>query len=86
MTTLTKTDVETTKITIDEDLTKLVYERIDRPDTSKRNSPEYIWALLRIGIYAVIMLGLAIANPGYGLGLGRWWGRTKIARRLPILE
>ena len=37
-------------------------------------------------IYVVIMLGLAIANPGYGLGLGRWWGRTRLARRLPVLE
>jgi len=196
MTTLTRTDVETTKITIDEDVAKLVYENVDKPDTIKRNSTEYIWALLRLGmgwtflwafldklfglgfateagkewidggsptsgfldfattgplkefysglagstvvdwmfmlgllaiglplvlgigvriaasigvvmllmmysslllpannpflddhiIYAVIMLGLAIANPGYGLGLGRWWGRTRLAKRLPILE
>ena len=25
-------------------------------------------------IYAVIMVGLAVTNPGYHLGLGRWWG------------
>ena len=37
-------------------------------------------------IYAVIMLGLAIANPGYHLGLGRWWGKTRLARRFPVLK
>ena len=37
-------------------------------------------------IYAVIMAGLAIANPGYDLGLGRWWGRTRLAKRHPVLE
>ena len=37
-------------------------------------------------IYAVIMLGLAIANPGYHLGLGRWWGRTRLVKRFPVLE
>ncbi|PKB79580.1 MAG: hypothetical protein BZY88_12655 [SAR202 cluster bacterium Io17-Chloro-G9] len=37
-------------------------------------------------IYAVIMLGLAIANPGYRLGLGRWWGKTRLVKRFPVLE
>ncbi len=37
-------------------------------------------------IYAVIMLGLAIANPGYRLGLGRWWGKTKLVKKFPVLE
>ena len=37
-------------------------------------------------IYAVIMLGLAIANPGYHLGLGRWWGKTKLVKKFPVLE
>ncbi len=37
-------------------------------------------------IYAVIMLGLAVVNPGYHLGLGRWWGRTRLVNRFPILE
>jgi thiosulfate dehydrogenase [quinone] large subunit len=196
MTTLTRPNVETTRVTVDEDLTKLVYEKIEMPKAGRRGSLEYIWALLRIGmgwiflwafvdkvfglgyateagkgwidggsptagflsfgttgplkefyggmagssvvewmfmlgllaiglplvlgigvriaasigvvmllmmysallvpehnpvlddhiIYAVIMLGLAIANPSYGLGLGRWWGKTRLAKRLPILE
>ena len=37
-------------------------------------------------IYAVIMLGLAIANPGYSLGLGRWWGKTRLVKKFPALE
>ena len=37
-------------------------------------------------IYAVIMLGLAIANPGYHLGLGRWWGKTRLVKEFPVLE
>ena len=37
-------------------------------------------------IYAVIMLGLAIANPGYHLGLGRWWGKTRLVKKFPVLE
>ena len=37
-------------------------------------------------IYAVIMLGLAIANPGYRLGLGRWWGKTRLVNKFPVLE
>lgn len=37
-------------------------------------------------IYAVIMLGLAVANPGYRIGLGRWWGGTRLVKRFPILE
>ena len=37
-------------------------------------------------IYAVIMVGLAIANPGYSLGLGRWWGKTRLVNKFPALE
>ena len=37
-------------------------------------------------IYAVIMLGLAVVNPGYHLGLGRWWGRMKLVSKFPILK
>ncbi len=37
-------------------------------------------------IYAVIMLGIAIANPGYHLGIGRWWGRTRLVNKFPVLE
>ena len=37
-------------------------------------------------IYAVIMLGLAIANPGYRLGLGRWWGKTRLVKKFPVLK
>ena len=36
-------------------------------------------------IYAVIMAGLAIANPRHELGLGRWWRGTKLVGRLPML-
>ena len=37
-------------------------------------------------IYAVIMLGIAIANPGYRLGLARRWGRTRLVNKFPVLE
>lgn len=37
-------------------------------------------------IYAVIMLGLAIANPGSYLGLGRWWRMTSLVKKFPVLE
>ena len=37
-------------------------------------------------IYALIMLGVAIANPGYRLGLGHWWGRTRLVNKFPVLE
>ena len=37
-------------------------------------------------IYAVIMLGIATANPGYHLGLGRWWGKTRLVNKFPVLE
>ena len=36
-------------------------------------------------IYAVIMVGLAVGNPGYRFGLGRWWGKTRLAKRYPLL-
>ncbi len=36
-------------------------------------------------VYAVILAGLAIANPRHELGPGRWWRRTKLVGRLPIL-
>ena len=37
-------------------------------------------------IYAVIMLGLAIANPGHHLGLGRWWVKTKLVKKFSVLK
>ena len=37
-------------------------------------------------IYAVILLGLAVANPGHRLGLGRWWGKTRLVKKFPVME
>lgn len=37
-------------------------------------------------IYAVVLIGLALAGAGETLGLGRWWGNTALVRRLPILR
>ena len=37
-------------------------------------------------INAVILLGIAIGLPGYRLGLGRRFGKSKLARRYPILK
>ncbi|MGV9595272.1 hypothetical protein ACWDR1_01250 [Streptosporangium sandarakinum] len=37
-------------------------------------------------IYAVVIIGLALAGAGETLGLGRWWGNTALVRRLPILR
>ena len=196
MTTLTKTEVREAPVAAGEVLANPAYGEIDRPETRKQNSTEYIWALLRIGvgftflwafldklfglgfateagkgwleggsptfgflnfaatgplkdfysglagnavvdwlfmlgilaiglplvlgigvriaasigvvmllmmysalllpennpvldehiIYAVIMAGVAIGNPGYEVGLGRWWGKTKLAKSLPVLK
>ncbi len=37
-------------------------------------------------IYAVVLAGLALANAGDTLGIGRWWGGTALVRRYPILK
>ncbi|GAA4093343.1 MULTISPECIES: hypothetical protein [Actinomadura] len=37
-------------------------------------------------IYAVLLVGLALVSAGDTLGLGRWWGRTALVRRLPALK
>lgn len=37
-------------------------------------------------IYAVIMIGLTFVKSGHTLGLGKWWAKTKLVRKLPILE
>ncbi|GII92133.1 hypothetical protein [Sinosporangium siamense] len=37
-------------------------------------------------IYAVLLAGLAFANAGDTLGIGRWWGNTRLVRRMPYLK
>lgn len=37
-------------------------------------------------VYAVVLAGLALAGAGDTLGVGAWWGRTALVRRLPILK
>jgi thiosulfate dehydrogenase [quinone] large subunit len=37
-------------------------------------------------IYALLLIGLALTNAGDTLGLGRWWGRTRLVRRFPLLK
>lgn len=37
-------------------------------------------------IYALLIIGLAMAGAGDTLGLGRWWKNTGLVRRLPILR
>ena len=37
-------------------------------------------------VYAVIMTGLMASSAGGTFGLGRWWARTPVVRRLPILK
>lgn len=37
-------------------------------------------------IYGLVLVGLALANAGRYLGLGKWWARQAIVRRYPILE
>jgi thiosulfate dehydrogenase (quinone) large subunit len=37
-------------------------------------------------IYALLLIGLALEHAGDTLGLGRWWGRTRLVRRLPMLR
>ena len=37
-------------------------------------------------VYAVVLIGLALAGAGRTVGLGRWWRETKLVQRFPILE
>ena len=37
-------------------------------------------------IYALVLLGLAFAKAGRFWGLGRWWSKTKIVKKYPVLE
>lgn len=37
-------------------------------------------------VYAAVLAGLAMANAGEELGLGRWWSRRRFVQRHPILR
>ncbi|MBO3753203.1 hypothetical protein J5X84_44860 [Streptosporangiaceae bacterium NEAU-GS5] len=37
-------------------------------------------------IYAIVLVGLALANAGDTLGIGRWWGQQHVVRSFPILK
>jgi thiosulfate dehydrogenase [quinone] large subunit len=37
-------------------------------------------------INGLILLGIAIGLPGYRLGLGRYFGKSRLARRYPLLK
>ncbi|MEV8633969.1 hypothetical protein AB0395_20145 [Streptosporangium sp. NPDC051023] len=37
-------------------------------------------------IYAIVLVGLALANAGETLGIGAWWGRTPLVRAYPALK
>ncbi|MEN3533625.1 hypothetical protein AAH991_00805 [Microbispora sp. ZYX-F-249] len=37
-------------------------------------------------VYAIVLIGLALAHAGDTLGLGRIWAATPLVRRLPILK
>ena len=37
-------------------------------------------------IYALLIIGLALVGAGGTLGLGRWWAKTRLVQRLPILK
>ena len=37
-------------------------------------------------VYAVIMIGLMASGAEGTFGLGRWWARTPVVRRLPVLK
>ena len=37
-------------------------------------------------VYAIVLIGLALAGAGRTLGLGRRWRETKLVKRFPILE
>ncbi|GIH81508.1 hypothetical protein [Planobispora longispora] len=37
-------------------------------------------------VYAIVLVGLALAHAGDTLGIGAWWGKTALVKRLPILK
>jgi thiosulfate dehydrogenase (quinone) large subunit len=37
-------------------------------------------------IYALVLVGLALINAGDVLGFGRWWSKTELVGRYPILR
>lgn len=37
-------------------------------------------------LFALLIIGLALEHAGDTLGLGRWWGRSRLVRRFPILR
>jgi len=37
-------------------------------------------------VYAIVLVGLALANAGDTLGIGRWWGHQPVVRAYPILK
>lgn len=37
-------------------------------------------------IYALVLAGLAVANAGDTLGIGRWWASTELVQRFPFLR
>jgi thiosulfate dehydrogenase (quinone) large subunit len=37
-------------------------------------------------VYALLVIGLALVGAGETLGLGRWWNRTSVVERFPILK
>ena len=37
-------------------------------------------------VYAIVLVGLALAGAGRTFGLGRWWEQTALVQRFPILK
>ncbi len=37
-------------------------------------------------IYLFVLMGLATAKSGQWVGLGKWWSKTKLVKKYPILE
>lgn len=37
-------------------------------------------------VYALVLVGLALTHAGDTVGLGRWWARTPLVRRVPALR
>jgi thiosulfate dehydrogenase [quinone] large subunit len=37
-------------------------------------------------IYALVIIGLAVSRLGERFGLGAWWSRTVLVRKLPFLR
>jgi thiosulfate dehydrogenase [quinone] large subunit len=37
-------------------------------------------------VYAIVLAGIAYVNAGRYLGLGRWWERTRLVQRYPVLR